>query len=732
VLAVEGLKLRRSPALLVAVGTPLALAALLCLGLTARSELTGSPYWSWQYYFQMTRAFWGVFVAPILLAVLAALTAGIEHRQDNWKSQLVQPVSIGSLYRAKFLVLVLLATTSQLVLYVSTVVLGRSLQLAGAPPAAELAITLSASVTALPLLAFQYGLSLRWPSFLLPVGIGAVANFASLVGSAFPVAGVRPGYYLPWSFFRRALRVSGAGVERPLAELAIACCMAFAILWVAQFHFTERGRGRLPRSAAQRRAARVRYAVAGLAIVGTLAALTGMHLQQEERVASLRARVAHIDVAGEIDDFSDLEAFGHAIGDSRVVLLGEASHGDGATLRLKSRLVRYLHKRKGFDVLAFESGLYDCLRAGEEIVRGGDPVEWGERSIAGVWARSAEVRPLLEYLGETVDGGRPLRLAGFDMRWTGDVSTDLLVVELEDFLAATYPSVSASEDRVIVSRNLRELATDAEAWRDRGEAHHDEALAAIERLAILLRGYASDGEEAGTRTDFWARNLASLAGLMRFVRALDPDDPASIREAAPIRERTMADNLLWLVTRRFPDRKIIVWGATSHLSRNRDAIAGPAGSSMVPMGQKLWDAIGERSYVAGFSSFEGRTGVPREVVDRKPRDVGVAPEGSLEDLLARAGADVGFVDLRGAAPGSVLASRLEARPLGHAPLVADWHRVLDGLFFIRTMTPSTSADAARSVRGRRAPQDSTRGVRAPDAARPGRGGQDAVSPGSDT
>jgi erythromycin esterase len=465
--------------------------------------------------------------------------------------------------------------------------------------------------------------------------------------------------------------------------------MALAILWVAQLHFMEKGRGRTRRSPARRRAMVRRYAAAGLAIAATLAALVGMHLRQGSRVDRLRAQVARITSSDATDDLSDLEAFGRAIGDSRVVLLGEASHGDGATLRLKSRLVRYLHEQKGFDVLAFESGLYDCLRAGEEILRGADPVEWSEKSVFEVWSRSAEVRPVFEYLGESVDSGHPLQLAGFDMQLTGEVSADLLVEDLRDFLSRAQPAVLASEDWATVSNNLRELISDAQAWRLQSETRFEQALAAIARLETTLRERRWEAPEVLRRADFWAQNLESLGDLFRFARTLDPDDLTSIRTAAPIRERAMARNLLWLVERHFPERKIIVWGATSHLSRNRASIEMSVPDSMVPMGQELWDALGEQSYVVGFTSFEGLRGLPREGEAGEPRDIGVAPENSLEDLLARAAVDVGFLNLRGLAPGSVLASPIKARPLGHAPMEAEWNRVLDGLFFIRRMTPST-------------------------------------------
>src|SRR5688572_11622446 len=133
------------------------------------------------------------------------------------------------------------------------------------------------------------------------------------------------------------------------------------------------------------------------------------------------------------DTFSDLEPIAKAIGNARVVQLGEPSHNAGTCFAAKARLIKFLHQRLGFDVVVWESGIYDVglveagLRAGE------DPPTAAQRGLIRNWSGSEECRPLFEYAQKSHATARPMTMAGFDCALTSPFAN--LAVDLRAFAA---------------------------------------------------------------------------------------------------------------------------------------------------------------------------------------------------------------------------------------------------------------------------------------------------------
>jgi erythromycin esterase-like protein len=155
------------------------------------------------------------------------------------------------------------------------------------------------------------------------------------------------------------------------------------------------------------------------------AGLSLVHAQDRTaRIAGLAkdaVAIRSIDPSIADDDFGDLKPLMKAIGDARIVVLGEESHGDGATFLAKGRLIKFLHQKMGFDVLAWEAGLFNCQDMDAAVrnpaVALGDAMD---RGLYPLWASRAQVRPVFEYARLAAGSKSPLEMIGFDHQFSGD------------------------------------------------------------------------------------------------------------------------------------------------------------------------------------------------------------------------------------------------------------------------------------------------------------------------
>lgn len=408
--------------------------------------------------------------------------------------------------------------------------------------------------------------------------------------------------------------------------------------------------------------------------------------QERAEVAWLRANARPIRSLSVNDrDFSDLQPLKAAIGTSRVVMLGEQSHGDGTTFLAKSRLIAFLHQEMGFDVLAWESGLWDVAQVWRHVQAGSDVLTASRRGIFTIWTRSEQVLPTLDYVAGTVATARPLELAGFDDQFTGTLSRDSMHLLTEAFARRIGSTVPDDPEWPAARGTLGELA---------GNLHYATKPTAVEQ-ARLLRLLAALRADAAARpaTDrealFWVQVLESVDAHARATWATPPD--ASTIEANNARDAQMARNLVWLANVWYPDRKIIVWAASSHIARDVAHLRVSSGQQpyltgwRVHMGGEAYAVLGTQMYAIGFTAGTGT--VAR--IGGTPAPLEAPSPSSLESYFVQTGMTNAFVDFRSLAAGGEWLRGVWARPFGYTMMEGDWTRVFDGMIYTHTMTPST-------------------------------------------
>jgi erythromycin esterase len=408
---------------------------------------------------------------------------------------------------------------------------------------------------------------------------------------------------------------------------------------------------------------------------------------EDRKVAWLKDEaVALRSITPGDDDFSDLAPLRSILADKRVVILGETSHGDGATFLAKTRLVQFLHRELGFDVLAFESGFYDCRQAWKRIQAGDDPEQAFRQSVFPIWTQNVQVQPLIAYFAAAARTPRPLELAGVDSQFTGEMSQRFLLGELTRLAGAA--GLPAEEWSARVAGPLANLVEGRYEYEGiPSPATRTDFLKAIDELAGRLR---NPGTEIAEK-DFWLRFLESTRQLGTQSWATDWKRPLmEDSDGFAVRDRVMGENLAWLARHPFAGRKIIVWAASFHGAREVDEIDVPSPVHMQlfrtfqPMGAVARRELGEELYSVAALSYQGQYRGRNQVIElMRPS------EGSLEDLFHRTGLPHAFLDL--SRPRSLpgwLRDPTIARAMGYKEMKAPWGRVFDGLLYIDRMEAS--------------------------------------------
>jgi erythromycin esterase len=401
--------------------------------------------------------------------------------------------------------------------------------------------------------------------------------------------------------------------------------------------------------------------------------------------------------------FEDMQPLKKVIGGARLVALGEATHGTREFFQLKHRMLEFLASEMGFTVFGIEATMPEGFDVNEFVLNGkGDPAgalaglyfwTWDTEEVLDMirWMRNYNIDPRHEkkvkFYG--FDAQFPVRATRVALAYLAKVDGELptrtkeaLSPVANQFLANSYNALAPEKKQALTSAS-REL------------------------LDLLDRRKTDYVKRTGAGEWAVARQHAQV-----LAQYLAMNNPKDITAYSRVRDRSMADNVRWILEHEGPGTKIVLWAHNGH-------VATSAAPRQEWMGYHLRKMYGTDMVVFGFAFNQGSfqaVELPFGTGRLRSFDVKPAPDGSLDAMLAASGLALAAIDLRALPKDGPVASWFDqphaTRNLGagyseqHASHVFSESRVpllYDALLFVEKTTTARANRAGERPKAQKLP-----------------------------
>jgi erythromycin esterase len=357
---------------------------------------------------------------------------------------------------------------------------------------------------------------------------------------------------------------------------------------------------------------------------------------------------------------ADLAPLGAMIGGAHVFGMGEQTHGTDEFQLMKHRVFEYLVQNKGFTHFAIEATWPEANDVNTYVLTGaGDPQRLLSNLYFWTWNTQA-VLDLIQWMrtwNQTAAPDKQVRFLGFDMQYPGAAM---------DTVASFVGRVDPLDSAFVQSRMACMVP-----YRNHG-ATPGQSVTVYASYDLAYQNACRDGLQqvfdllnADSAKLSAASSGALFANALHSVRVVQQFEDFYRTGSPGLRDRYMAENVVWITQQAGPSAKVMLWAHNEHISA-----AAPQ------MGSYLRGAFNEDYVNLGFLFGTGRfnaVGCPHGLGSPSYAAAGVCettlvPKSSIEAAFSATNKQILLLDTRllatGGAPAAAIAGPIPTRSIG--------------------------------------------------------------------
>lgn len=338
-----------------------------------------------------------------------------------------------------------------------------------------------------------------------------------------------------------------------------------------------------------------------------------------------------------LDDSNSYQQLGKKIGDARLVLLGEATHGTEEFYQARAALSQYLIKEKNFHAIAIEGDWTSCYPV-NNYLQGSNKITDAELSLsefkrfpAWMW-RNNIIPGLLQWIRNYNEKeNAAVGFYGLDL-----YSLNASMQAVIDYLKKHYPD--AAKKAAARYACFDHTAKDPQTYGYLIDSHSKKACAHevteqfLDMQQLAFEKFHEEGISDADALFYATQNARVVKNAEHYYRGMFESHEMTWN----IRDQHMAETLQNLIshleTKLNTPAKIIVWAHNSHVGDAR--ATEMAERKEINLGQLVREQFGATSFHLGFSTHYGTvTAADDWGFDPKTKEIVEGLTGSYEAIF---------------------------------------------------------------------------------------------------